>query len=181
MDWWPEFEKFLFGLLGAAIGGFFAYLWARWTAREQEAGRIDARDKQLDAIVREVKEVTKAQQDIQSRFAVGLWEYQIRWNQKRDLYATLLGTLTELEHVWQELVKPETPPESVEGLMKTEAQLRDRLHGSVGLARIFLSPAALSSLRTWFEFTTQDAAEMYRRIVTTQAELVEAAVSDLKL
>lgn len=76
-------------ILTAVILGF----WKPWFgAYGGEKGKNLARKEDLDAILTEVKAITITQKEIESSLSGDLWNRQMRWNEKRDIY---LGIIKE--------------------------------------------------------------------------------------
>ena len=85
-------------LLQALILGF----WKPWLgAYGKEKGKNIARKEDLDEILTEVRGVTRAQKEIESELKEGIWNRQMRWNQKRDIYGALLKNSISLLHGYQ--------------------------------------------------------------------------------
>jgi hypothetical protein len=80
-------------ILNALVIGF----WKPWLgAYGGEKGKNLARKEDLDAILAEVRAVTIMQKEIEHKLSSDLWDRQIRWNQKRDMYAQLLQAIRKI-------------------------------------------------------------------------------------
>ena len=74
-------------ILNALILGF----WKPWgRAYAAEKGKNLARKEDLDAILAEVRAVTVAQKQIEQKLTGDLWDHQMRWNERKQIYADLL-------------------------------------------------------------------------------------------
>jgi hypothetical protein len=117
---WPEFDKFLYSMIGALIGGslvawmsgYFSEKGKRKLLREelndileearQEAyakkrGEQIATKEDIDNVVEQVHRVTEVTETTKAQITGGLWEKQWQFAQKRDVYARLIDTLEMIE------------------------------------------------------------------------------------
>lgn len=80
-------------LLNAIVLGF----WKPWAAAYSgEKGKNLARKEDITTILAEVRAVTIAQKEIESKLTGDLWYRQMRWNQKRDTYIELIKHVNDL-------------------------------------------------------------------------------------
>jgi hypothetical protein len=86
MDW-----TFAYVLGGVALNALILGVWKPWVAAYTwEKAKNFARKEDLDAILAEVRAVTITQKEIESNLSGDLWNRQMHWNQKRDVYAELI-------------------------------------------------------------------------------------------
>jgi hypothetical protein len=87
-------------LLNAIVIGF----WKPWLgAYGGEKGKTLARKEDLDAILAEVRAVTITQKEIEAKLSGDLWDRQMKWNQKRDIYGDLLRSLQDIAQLYGEI------------------------------------------------------------------------------
>jgi hypothetical protein len=83
MNWWT----FVYVLAAGALNALILGIWKPWgAAYAGEKGKNLARKEDLDAILAEVRAVTITQKEIEHKLAGDLWNQQVLWNQKRDIY-----------------------------------------------------------------------------------------------
>lgn len=120
MTFWPEFEKFLFSLIGALIGGsFVAWIggyysekgkrkllreeWPKLLAEaneieyQKERGKRLATKEDIDNVVEQVRAVTRETEIDKAEISGGLWQRQWQMTQKRDSFTRLIDTLENLQ------------------------------------------------------------------------------------
>ena len=76
--------------VGAALG---TYVREYFSSRGRKEGEIDAVATNLEEVVRQLRETTRATEEIRAAVSAGLWVDQEKWKLKRDAYLTLLDSL----------------------------------------------------------------------------------------
>jgi len=88
MDWTPVYVG-----AGVVLNWLILYFWQPWTeAYAGEKGKNLARKEDLTDILAEVRAIAFAQKEIESKLAGDLWQKQNVWNEKKNIYASLLIT-----------------------------------------------------------------------------------------
>ena len=179
-------------LLAVGLG-----FWKPWLgAYGGEKGKNLARKEDLDAILTEVKAVTAATKEIESKLAGDLWNRQTIWNQRRDLYGTAIrlvhslgGTYTRLQFVAAELAVA-TPNTNIAALkaqvrvhLKTLNDSLDELRQTNSLLEIFGENNCPGQIWEYILSDKADDSEAFKQRCMASfsliASLVKAAKNDL--
>jgi hypothetical protein len=132
--------------IGVGIASFFgAYLAAK--------GKNLARKEDLNALVVEVRAVTVTQKEIEAKISGEMWERQWRLNQKRDVYARLLESMSELRlnvavvSKFLRMKPTEHLSDEVRKHGDRAAHVAQELDRAMAVAKIYLPPSAIASFR----------------------------------
>ena len=180
-----EFEKFVFSLIGAILGGsFVAWIggyyaergkrdllreeWpklldeAREKAHAEEAGKRLATKEDIDSVVEQVRAITRETEGIKASISSDVWMRQWLMNQKRDVYATLIQRMDELWDLWDESDKLMAHAQNAFEHSLALAPLNEKLvtaeryfRSTMGLAIIFLSTSTVSALERYVDGIAQ--------------------------
>jgi hypothetical protein len=93
MNWWPEFERFLFVVLGAIVG---SSLGAWLSGYSSEKGKRLATHEDIENVLREVKIVTHETETIKAKISGESWRSQRLWEERRSAFAGFLEALAVL-------------------------------------------------------------------------------------
>lgn len=165
----------------------------------RERGRNLATREDLDGILAQLRQTTRATEEIRTHFSGALWVEQARWDLKRDLYYRLLENLDESKRSIRNLLdvllswpNADALQEEWEG-RKTLAEERlsralAEIHRARAVAAMMLSDQALQVLKTLYKDRKpkgrdEDVDEwLERELAATQRAydlLVDAAKQDL--
>jgi hypothetical protein len=168
MSWWPELEKFLFGFLGAILGGsFIAWItgyysekgkrqllreeWpklmteARQKSYEEEAGKRLATKEDIGNVLEQIRMVTKETETIKAEISSGLWQRQWHLTQKRDCYARLVDALENIQLQRSSVRKASDDTLRAEARRRNEDAILE-FRRARALARLILSPEVISGI-----------------------------------
>jgi hypothetical protein len=188
MDW-----TWLYVIVGtgasALLNFLVLYFWKPWAqAYAGEKAKNVARKEDLDKILLEVRAVTAATESIKADINGGLWERQMCWNQKRDLYAELMKKTHELLNCNTNLRVAIAGSRALSGELARVEQARRDLHSLVGMSFIFANTQCMNALREYFlDFervssgAEDNALAEQQRTATLQGKLIAAARTDLGL
>ncbi|MEK7993753.1 MAG: hypothetical protein AAB403_08115 [Planctomycetota bacterium] len=206
MDW-----SWMYGGIAIVVlNNLVLLVWKPWAqAYTSEKGRNLARKEDLDKILLEVRTVTAAQKEIESKISGELWDRQMKWNQRRDTYARLLEGVERMRLAFQDALRQretydEDPASSKSALAGAAGRALEALvefRRAKALALLFSSKEAISVLARIsdavepFRYTpisdnpvsyapTNEAAASLKRISIDaiqagQENLVDAAKKDL--
>lgn len=188
MDW-----TWLYVIAGAALNNLILLVWKPWTqAYAGEKGKNFARKEDLDKILAEVRAVTIVQKEIEAKVSGAVWDRQTQWNQKRDIYAGLLAAFSELELAFEKMTMIDLVTPGDQGPKYTEAErdaftsIKD-LQKALGLARVFLSPKAVSAVEVFTKTVVlgldrrQRLSAGRKNLQTARDMLIEVGAEDLDL
>jgi hypothetical protein len=141
--------------------------WKPWTkSYADEKGKNFARKEDLDVILAEVRAVTITQKEIESKLSGDLWNQQMHWNQKKDIYADLLNFSQDLAEAYGGMpailkmradTRPEYKAEGDKNLSKCLTRMLDshtHFRRAVMLALIFTNPECVTTLKTFLASST---------------------------
>ena len=181
MSWWPELEKFLFGFLGAILGGsFIAWItgyysekgkrdllreeWpklleeARQRSYEEEAGKRLATKADIENVLEHVRLVTAETEAIKAEISQGLWHRQWLIEQKKEIYGSLLEALDVIydlceaqDRVYKQALNAFEASQAFEALNEKSTKARRTFQSLVTQALIFLKTDATSALETYVD------------------------------
>jgi hypothetical protein len=173
---WPA-ALALLAWVGALSGGLATlgvFLLARFTrvfdAYAGERAKLLAQFHNLDRLVEQTTTLTATAETIKARISDEVWERQWRLNQKRDIHARLVKTLSQLEseklHMLairsEELVA--RPPEEIKEVEVAIGQLIGEVRELEALAMIFCTKETISALHTYFDASHYGAARGRERL-----------------
>lgn len=186
--------------LSAVGAGLGAYAKEYFRSRGRKEGEIDAVRRNLDQVLRQLRETTRVTEGVRASISGGLWVEKEKWKLKRDAYMTLLQSLSSFAQMYVEVrVRGGSSGEQMQrfGQLLAEHQqahpnaASDSQHALL-VARLIMVPEsfqALEALTRDFAMLMKGAAcagdrdldqlfAAHRRAFDT---LVEAARRDLKL
>jgi hypothetical protein len=149
--------------VGAGLTVIVFWFWKPWAAAySEEKGKNLARKEDLDAIVAEMRAVTIAQKEIEHKLSDALWNRQVQWNQKKEIYSELLAASNDISSACALIPRlkeldakapsqQHTGPIATafsEALNKIHASSR-RLSKNSARARIFASEECVSAIDTY--------------------------------
>jgi hypothetical protein len=171
------------------------WIWKPWAAAYTgEKAKNLARKEDLDKILAEVRAVTAATEAIKADITGGLWQRQMFWSQKRDLYIRLLGTITDLHDCHNKMISALRHSSEISAhAMSADAQTRllglgVDLHNGLVMAGVFASRECLAALMQYLEDFSKNPLDTRSeasheaallRLSDLQARLVRAAKKDL--
>ena len=84
-------------LASTVLNWLVLFFWQPWAkAYSEEVARQKVRHDNLGEILTEIKTITEATKNIESRIAGDLWTRQRHWKQKRAAYGDLMTTASEM-------------------------------------------------------------------------------------
>jgi hypothetical protein len=139
VDWISWLQGVALVVLNNLVLGF----WKPWaSAYAGEKAKTLARKEDLDKILAEVRAVTVATKEIEAKISGELWDRQMHWTQKRDVYGDMARNVNELMDAyieWHSKFKAEC---GAELLSQASHRLRlgyEEYFRSCAVARIFAS------------------------------------------
>jgi len=162
----------------------------------KKKGENLATHEDIDKLVAQMAAVTSATKEIEAKISGDLWDRQMRWNQKRDIYGRLLDALDRIQMSLRRALAAdeafhiyhgETAKEAAEAFAQAQkdvAALTGEFIRATTLARLFASPDALSVLdqiRDCVLILGQDLLAQEGHLETLYGALIGAAKSDLEL
>jgi fructosamine-3-kinase len=182
--------SWLQGIALVALNNLVLLFWKPWAgAYAGEKGKNLARTEDLDVILTEVRAVTKSQREIEAKISGDLWDRQMRWQQKRDVYGRLLETIGE----FQMILGAEAGKVHAGHLEQDwewgedEKRVATELRRQDSVAQLFVSEAAalaLTDLLTAIPPGDDPAVRLSIAVASVEAarqKLVDAAKKDLGL
>lgn len=188
--------------IGATVilNGLLLHFWKPWLGSyATEKGKNLARKEDLDLIKREMQIITRAQEEIKSKLAGELWNKQMVWNQRRDLYLNILQGLDTLQSAFsafevasafkrRDLGQP-TQQVALTQQLETGTKLRTTTHelGRLAtLALLFASSECSLTLREYLAtLPTPNPDEkvwdktQVERLINVTHQLIDMAKADL--
>lgn len=131
-----------------------------FSAYVSEKGRRLATRQDIENVITEVRRVTSETEQIKAQISGDLWNRQMQWNQKRDVYGSLLGLVSEMQTEYVKLHSMYSGGITILPAREMNAPF-DRL---VELARDFRKAAALASI-----FAGSEANEAIQRYIESDA------------
>jgi hypothetical protein len=128
-------------LLTWIIAGGAAYLGSYLAAK----GKNSARREDLDKILAEVRAVTIAQKEIESKISGEMWQRQWRLNQRLDIYSRLLRALGDYM-VWLADVSEAVKLGTGYTTTKQCTLIAEEFHSSYATSALFLSDESVAIL-----------------------------------
>jgi methionine salvage enolase-phosphatase E1 len=149
VDW----ISWLQGIALVGLNNLVSLFWKPWaSAYAGEKAKNIARKEDLDKILAEVRAVTVATNEIEAKISGELWDRQMHWTQKKDVYGDLVSNVNELMDAYTELytyvLGSQTEPKL---LSQASAKIRagyEKYYRSCGLARIFASAECNTAIET---------------------------------
>jgi hypothetical protein len=181
MDW-----TWLYVVGGVVLNNIVLFFWKPWAqAYAGEKAKNIARKEDLDKILAEVRAVTAATEAIKADINGGLWERQMHWNQKRDLYAGALRLLIKLRQLYFVILNPPRK-EDVDPASREVLEAETELVQYWALAQIFSNQEGVNALsEDMVSPLHMDSAEWAKKRVEqlhgVTAELILAAKKDLAI
>jgi len=195
VDW-----TFSYVLASGGLNALILGIWKPWgAAYAGEKGKNFARKEDLDIILAEVRAVTITQKEIESKLSGDLWDRQMHWNQKRDLYVELLDTILNMTLAVGSIptivklrAEAESPHLELDLGRNLNERLRDyniasgKLTKATALAAIFTSSECNTILNSYHQgieapdgITAQWADEQRRKLSMLLSALTIAAKNDI--
>lgn len=170
-------------------------------AYSAEKGKNLARKEDLNKLVVEMKALTTAQEEIKAELSGDLWHRQQRYNEKREVYGTLLKTANELSNryrnlaeVLNEISRTQQSAAFNQKLVEEMKKDGDQIHveeanlrHGMTMGRIFAGPYCFMALNKYFRTHKEAGAPMTelwainrsKALVVLVGELIESAWKDL--
>jgi hypothetical protein len=138
-------------------------IWKPWgAAYAGEKGKNLARKEDLETVLAEVRAVTITQKEIEQKISGDLWDRQVIWNQKRDMYAQIIKSGYDLSaaYNWVSIamkskneakaaaLRSHADQQVTEWLTKANEVLGEQTK-AFALARIFGSPGCIAALEAY--------------------------------
>jgi hypothetical protein len=134
----------------------------------------------------EVRAVTVTQKEIEAKISTDLWNYQMHWAQKRDVYGELIRLLGALRSTYTTLAVRIQNDALYPDVLATCNTLHDELGRQESLARIFANQDCTDALAAYYRgrnvpnvATTEWAQREIAALTTAMVEVVAAARTDL--
>jgi hypothetical protein len=196
LPWWAQGQVSLWLVIAiAAIAAGGAYLGSYL----QEKGRNLATREDLDRIVNQVQQLTRATEEIKAQISGELWVQQERWKRRSELYVEILRILIRIKGatIGMDDGAKARDREEVTRQAKAHNDALDQLADATAISQIILGPVATTALdnmaREWS--TIRSVVEAARGIPPSEADtrryleainrahqlLVKAAKDDLGL
>jgi hypothetical protein len=180
--------SWLQGIALVALNNLVLLFWKPWAgAYAGEKGKNLARKEDLDVILAEVRAVTKSQREIEAKISGDLWDRQMRWQQKRDIYARLLETIGEFQMILGAAAGETHAGHLEQEWGEDEQRVATELRRQDSVAKLFVSEAAvlaLTDLLTAIPPGDDPAVRLSSAVASVEAarqKLVDAAKKDLGL
>jgi hypothetical protein len=177
------------------MGFLSVQFWVLWIltalaaylgAYAAEKGKRRAAHEDQEQILRELANTTQKLKQIEATIAGELWEKQMRWNQKKDIYASLLVTVHEIQMHLRKFIYAgkSCAPESYKKTAADLAKVQIDLIRSTELARLFTSDEVVSIAQAMADLLLHPDGDPEIQTVTLarfQDDLIAAAKRDMGL
>ena len=123
-----------------------------------ERAKLLAQFHNLDKLVQQTEKLTATTETIKARISDELWDRQVRWNYKRDLYIRIIERMSELIFAEGEFQAHEADQKSTGVPLNA---LKEKLTDLIRLTEI--APLALSerAVKTLWNLSSHTAEELY--------------------
>lgn len=168
----------------AALGAAAAVAWivrqingAFLSAYGQKEGELEAINKNLDLLRRQIAEVTTTKETIKDQIGGDRWIQQRLWEERRAVYFDLVRAARASSDAWESAKRAEPPSSD----LAREAVKRDFEVFNLGPAvMIFASPEVRRSFDTWVSKTAGDRTPKTRQEAAfgLMMETISSARSD---
>ena len=177
----------LLGFFVVAVAGAYVGSYLR------EKGKNLATKEDLEAIVDQVRQTTKATEDIKAQIGAEMWVEQERWKLRRDLYMRLLENLGQVRTstaTFREMMGPmgtlpTGPGRDFQERWKQEEFSRcwkalDELQSVIRVAGVILGPEAIRQLdQLWQDMAKARSSDQVMQTVARYVEAVDRALDGL--